>query len=312
MAHLTFSQALEGYYLHVRARRLSEHTLADYANTYRKFADYLDGDPLLTAITRNDIESFLASFDPDLISAKTLLNYHTGLAALYTWALSEGLVSCHVPRQVTPPDPEKKEIIPFTEADVKLMLASLERTKPYRRAGQLQPSDRALPNPLRNRAIILTLLDTGLRASELCSLRLANADLKNQRLTRVMGKGSRERTALLSAKTAKSIWRYLTTRPEARPKYALFPGDDDQPFQRQSLARLIKRIGDRAGVPNAHPHRFRHTFAINFLKNGGNIFVLQELLGHSSLEMVKHYLHLANLNTEEVHRHASPVANWNL
>lgn len=309
---LTFTQALDGYYLHLRARRLSEHTLADYANTFRKFAEYMADDPALTAIDRGDVQSFLASFDPELISAKTLLNYHTGLSAFYTWAVAEGLAPVHIVRQVAPPDPEKKEIIPYTEADVKLMLASLERTKPYHRAGQIEPSDRALPNPLRNRAIILTLLDTGLRASELCSLRLANADLKNQRLTRILGKGNRERTVLLSAKTAKAIWRYLATRPEAKPKYALFPGDDDQPFQRQSLARLIKRIGDRAGVPHAHPHRFRHTFAINFLKNGGNIFVLQELLGHSSLEMVKHYLHLANLNTEEVHRHASPVANWNL
>jgi integrase len=69
---------------------------------------------------------------------------------------------------------------------------------------------------------------------------------------------------------------------------------------------------DRAGVPDAHPHRFRHTFAVQFLKNGGNGYVLQSLLGHSTMEMVKTYLKLAQQDLDDGHHRASPVDNWGL
>lgn len=64
------------------------------------------------------------------------------------------------------------------------------------------------------------------------------------------------------------------------------------PLQKDSLYHIIEKIGLRAGVQNCHPQRFRHTFAIQFLRNGGNIYTLQAILGHTSLDMVKRYLHI--------------------
>ena len=73
---------------------------------------------------------------------------------------------------------------------------------------------------------------------------------------------------------------------------------------------LLQRVGERAGVRKVHPHRFRHTFAVNFLLNRGNVFALQRILGHTSLEMVNRYLAIAQADIEQAHREASPVANW--
>lgn len=81
---------------------------------------------------------------------------------------------------------------------------------------------------------------------------------------------------------------------------------------RTKLAEMFANIGKRAGVAGFHPHRLRHTFAVMYLRNGGNAFSLQHMLGHSSLEMVRYYLKLAQVDIDNVHRRASPVDNLRL
>ena len=86
------------------------------------------------------------------------------------------------------------------------------------------------------------------------------------------------------------------------------------------MLQLLNSLGAKAGVPDCHPHRFRHTFAVNFLRNGGNAYELQTAcpaltgmsLGHSTLEMVKTYLSLADADLENAHKRASPVEKWRL
>ena len=159
--------------------------------------------------------------------------------------------------------------------------------------------------------MILLMLDTGMRASELCGLRIHHVDLKNHRL-RVFGKGSKERMLPLSPTTAMALWKYLATRREAAMDERLFVSRRGRPYNRNALRQLIASLGDSAGVGDAHPHRFRHTFAINYLRNGADAYTLQMLLGHSTMEMVKTYLQLAHADAAKAHRRASPVANWDL
>lgn len=90
------------------------------------------------------------------------------------------------------------------------------------------------------------------------------------------------------------------------PKDKLFELDAE------SIRSLLKRLGERAGVNNVHPHRLRHTFAITYLRNGGDIYSLKYLLGHSTLVMVERYLHLTAADASNAHRKASPADNWRL
>jgi len=306
---ITLSQAIEGYFLAAHARRLSRHTMRDYDTTFRRFEAFLEDDPPLAEIGAAEVTEFLASLDH--LSDKTLLNYHTGLAALWTWAVKEGIVDGHVVRKVERPRPEQREIVPYSLSEVKAMLEACDRSRDYARPGKRR-CNHARPTALRDRAIILLLLDTGLRASELCNLRAGELDLKNRGLV-VMGKGDKERTVRISPRTAQATWRYLSTRDGAQgPNAYLFTSKEGLPMSRHTLRRMVTRAGRRAGVRGANVHRFRHTFAIQLLRNGGNIYALQRLLGHSSLEMVQRYLAIAQADIENAHQEASPVMNWGL
>ena len=307
MNTITFSQVVDGYLLFASARHLSPHTIRDYVTTYNKFSNFLDRDPPFESITIQQVEKFLADQN---VSKKTILNYHIGLSALWTWAVGEDLVQEHILHKVKRIKPEKKAIKPYTEEDIRNMLNSLDHTRVYSRPGKRDTSHR-LVYADRNRVIIFILLDTGVRVSELINLKLQEVDLRNRRIY-VMGKGSKERTIPISPRTGRVIWKYLTSRKEARLGEYLLVTNDDRKLTRSRVLRIIRTIGQRAGVMKATVHRFRHTFAINYLRNGGDAYSLQMMLGHSTMEMVKNYLSLAQADLDANHIQASPVSNWRL
>src|SRR3990172_2487221 len=308
MNTILFSKACEGFWLSLGARHISPNTIDDYSRTISKFAAFLGDDLPVTDITSRHIETFLASFNN--LSNKSLLNYYIGLSSLWTWLTKEELVPVHILRKITPPKAEQKEIIPFTEAEVKAIMSALNRSKIYVRQGR--NTDHALGSFERNRAILLLLLDTGIRASELCNLNVEDLDNRNNRVFVHQGKGMKERLLPFSPRTGQMIWRYLASRKDALPRDPLFLSKLNRSMGRTKLSAMFQAIGKHAGFPDVHPHRFRHTFAIQYLRNGGNAYTLQAMLGHSTLETVRIYLKLAQLDIDLVHRRASPVDNWRL
>lgn len=90
----------------------------------------------------------------------------------------------------------------------------------------------------------------------------------------------------------------------------LFPAANGRPLTASAVRKKLVALGARADVANSYPHRFRHTFAIQYLRNGGDVFTLQAILGHTTMTMVRRYLHLAASDVEQAHRRASPVDNW--
>jgi integrase/recombinase XerD len=324
MKSISLSQAIARYLAEAQADRLSSHTIADYTNSYRKLQAYLVSDRPLAGITVDDLLGFFADLASAArapggvaarparpIGAKQQLNIHTGLSALWSWAIRRGYVERHIVHEIRRPRPDKPAIIPLTQADLKAILAQCDRSIGYARAGQ-RVTDYQRPTGLRDRAIIIMLVDTGVRASELCELRLRDIDLRNARIT-VTGKGRKQRTLPLGPTCLKALSRYISEqRSEALVNEPLFLGVGSQAMTRDALLKLVKRLGDRAGIEGVHPHRFRHTFAIQYLRNGGNTRALQEALGHETLEMIRTYTAIAEADLVNGHRTASPAENWRL
>ena len=160
----------------------------------------------------------------------------------------------------------------------------------------------------------LTLLDTGLRVSELTRLTISDLNLEAEQITVTpygSGLKSKPRTVFIGKLSKSTLWRYLTGRDLELCDF-VFTSKLNRPMDRHSIRKVLCYLGDKAEVQNVYPHRFRHTFAIQYLRNDGDIYTLQRILGHSSLEMVKRYLAIAKADCETAHRKASPVDNWKL
>jgi site-specific recombinase XerD len=165
----------------------------------------------------------------------------------------------------------------------------------------------------RDKAILLFLLDTGCRVSEVINCKRIDLDLAAGRV-KVYGKGAEERFVYLGRTALKALWRYVNLyRPEPLPGHDyLFLTHNGHKMNRSGLTSLLKRLGREAGIEDVHAHRFRRTAAVEFLRNGGDVFTLQRMLGHSSLEMVRQYLALVDEDLAATHRRASPADNWGL
>lgn len=281
---MNLSEAIGEFIEARQAERLSPHTISDYTNTYNKFLAW-HGDASLGEIDAQAIRRFMASREG--LAKKTLLNYHTGLSSLWTWLVANGLADHNIVHMVKAPRPEIREIVPYTRSEVASLLAATQ-------AGQ---------HPERDQAIVLALLDTGMRSSELCGLRYRDVRWQT-RIIIVMGKGSKERYLQFGCRTMQAILEYTRPAHSSAPLFGL--------AGRDALRQLMERLGRRAGVPGVHAHRFRHTFAIEFLRNGGNVYVLQKILGHTTLDMVKRYLNLVSVDITKQMDRASPVRRWRL
>ena len=131
---------------------------------------------------------------------------------------------------------------------------------------------------------------------------------------KVIGKGNKERFVPITDNTKKALISYLNAwRIEPQNGCQnLILSEDGLPMTVGALLQMIKRLGAKAGIPRLHPHLFRHSFSVKFLVNGGDVMTLRRILGHTTLSVTEHYMHLADVHISLKHQSFSPVANLNL
>ncbi|MBN2386032.1 MAG: site-specific integrase [Anaerolineales bacterium] len=134
------------------------------------------------------------------------------------------------------------------------------------------------------------------------------------RICQDLHKGSKERFVYLGKSTKRARWRYISL-VRAEPVLGadnVFLSEDGRPIPQLYLANILAKVSKWGGVAKVHPHRFRRTAAIQFLRIGGNIFALQKLFGHETLDMIRHYMELTSDDVAVAHQQASPVDGWRL
>jgi len=306
---------LEGYHLSAQSEGKSPSTIAIVVASVRYLDQFLTSHNLSTNVSDIGVEE-LRRFIVYLrersrfarhrftkpqgghLSGHTINGYLRALQAFWSWLAREDFIQENPFARLKIPKAPRKVVPIFSDEQLQHLLAAIDITSSV---------------GYRDYTIILTLLDTGIRCSELTGLRLVDVNLES-RLLKVWGKGSKERLVPIGAKVQKALWKYMARyRPEPiTPRYdQVFLTRDGHPLTKDRLEAIVERYGKKAGITGVRisPHTFRHTMAVTFLRNGGDVFSLQRILGHSQLEVLRGYVNLAQSDISRMHRRNSPADN---
>jgi integrase/recombinase XerD len=285
---------------HLRLERgLAKNTADAYASDLHALFDALEqlGIHDLASVTRDDILDFLESEAQSGLESSSIARRLVAIKVFFRFLVEEALLRADVTEVME--SPRLWRLVPdfLGEQEVDALLRAYSGKEPLE---------------LRNRALLELLYASGLRATELVSLRLDGVDFR-EGILRVIGKGNKERMVPFG----KSAWTALSTYLEkARPlldrsgsALPLFLSRNGRPLTRARLWMIVKEAALRAGIrKNIYPHVLRHSFATHLLNHGADLRVIQEMLGHVSIATTQIYTHTDQERAVNAHRQFHPRA----
>ena len=275
---------LKEWALVLRGDGKSPRTIEGYADSIRQLAAFLErgGFPSLMEATAEHIREWLSNLRERGNKPATVNTRYRGVHAFYRWLVEEGEVRENPLARIRPPQVPESVQPYYTAEDLQLVLRSL-------RGRRLRAID-----AVRTRAVILILFDTGLRASELCSLRLEDVNWDAQTVVVRHPKGGNERVVSLGTTAMRSLMSYLRLCGNRLTKNAL------------KLA--LRRAFEPAGVEFKGIHAFRRASGIEYLRQGGQAEDLRVLMGWRSPEMIRRYVKAAEVErATSAHKRFSPA-----
>jgi site-specific recombinase XerD len=298
----------QGYILTCRSEGKSRSTVALYQVVLKNFRWFCRQNefPEAPTLTTMHIRHFLHYLSTESnrwgsnnaaarrpATMTTVSDYYRTLRGFFNWLEREDLLRDNPFARIRPPRVDQKVIQALTPPEIQRLfdLCSGRTTL-----------------DVRNKAILSVMIDTGLRVSELACLSLGDLDLDTGSILVRHGKGGKQRVVHVGASAQKALWKYIAVHRKSDSD-RLFINRNGDPLDVVGVKILIRRLGHRAGV-KVHPHKLRHTFAVSFLRAGGDVFSLQYLLGHSTLQMTQRYLQsLSADDAVNAHRKFSPLDN---
>ncbi len=276
---------------------LSRNTLASYRLDLTQFASWLNArhTKTLLAAEHGDVLAYLAHRVAGKSKASSTSRLLSSLKRFYQHALRQGKIAADPTLNIDSPKLPRGLPKVLTEADVEKLLAAPDVEEPL---------------GLRDRTMLETLYASGLRVSELVTLKTAQVSL-DMGVVRIIGKGAKERLVPLGEEALSWIKRYLK---EARPRIldkraadAMFVTSRGGAMTRQSFWHLLKRHAAHAGITRPlSPHTLRHAFATHLLNHGADLRVVQLLLGHSDISTTQIYTHVARERLKQLHAKHHP------
>lgn len=276
-ANLDLADAVGSFTRHLRAENLAPSTVATYVKALHQLNAFLvrQGMPTdVSAIRREHLEAFLVALQDSGHRPATVANRYRSLQQVFRWLVNEDEIRESPMARMRPPAVPDEPPPVLRAEELERLLAACAGTS---------FEDR------RDSAIIRLLASTGMRRGECVGLRVEDVDFDHE-VALVLGKGRRLRACPFDRQTSRALDRYLRVRKQHfdADSPSLWLGKKGR-LTDTGLAQVLRRRGVAAGMPKLHPHLFRHTFAHQWLSDGGTEGDLMRLAGWKSREMLSRY-----------------------
>lgn len=282
-------------YLH-NVKKTSNNTELSYKRDLSKMQHYMDGQGVdrLESITVTNLQSYVLYLEKQKFAAATVSRNIASIKAFYHYLCKEGVVKEDISDALKPPKIEKKAPEILTVEEINRMLE--------------QP-DVEHPKGIRDQAMLELLYATGIRVTELISLKVTELNLQMGFI--VCKDTSKERIIPFGTQARESLLRYLDkARDEMladKNSDILFVNCSGQPMSRQGFWKLVKYYAKKAGITaDITPHTVRHSFAAHLVENGADLRSVQEMLGHSDISTTQIYMNMSHNRIREVYAKAHP------
>jgi integrase/recombinase XerD len=288
---------LDAFLIHLRTeRRLSPNTVDSYGFDLRRFGEFVRGLSVPPeAFTRAHFLLFMSSLRDAGLSARSAARSLSSVRSFFRYLVREGFIPASPVAEVRAPRLGRPLPGYLTVTEV---------------MGLLDAPDRRTPEGLRDRAILSLMYASGLRATEVVTLRLENVET-HAGFLRVLGKGGKERVVPVAGTALDALHEYMES---ARPRFAgpkagnaLFLSRLGRPITRQTLWNRIARWAKASGIRRKiSPHTLRHSFAGHLLAGGADLRAVQSMLGHADIATTQIYTYVTPERLREIHRKHHP------
>lgn len=289
------------YTLYIKTEiKLSKNTCESYIRDITEYCTFLEKNRSIIDprdITVDDIRSFLSKLNREHITPSSQSRKLSSLKSFHKFLVLEKYADVNIAKLVSNPKKEKKLPTVLSIEEVEQLLSVLNEDNPLE---------------IRNKAMIELTYSSGLRVSELISLKISDLHMQ-MGIIDVFGKGSKERVVPINQNTLELLKRYLAnSRPHfenIKSKDYLFINRRGEQLTRQSFFLIIKEKAKLAGITkDISPHKLRHSFASHLLERGLDLRLIQELLGHEDISTTEIYTHINNIKLKEIYYNAHPRA----
>lgn len=296
---LDFDDAVELFIKDGKIRNIREHTIKYYRNELRSFKQILEAQDVTTypgEITADILREHVILYLREVKQLKiTSINTRLrAIRAFFNYLEKENYILKSPMKSISLVRDRKPVIATFSVQQLNEILK--------------QPDLKTFVG-VRDYTIMFLLIEVGVRANELVGLKITDINWHESAILIRNSKGYKQRLVPITATMKEQLRRYTALRGTIIDCDALFVTIDDTPLTKRQLQNRISNYGKCAKIDNVRcsPHTFRHTFAKLSVKNGAGIFELQQILGHTTMEMVKTYVNLFSDDVKEQHRKFSPL-----
>ena len=272
----------------LKVSRYSDHTIDSYKRDIDRFFEYLNKEGcLFDQVSKLHIRNFLSEELNRGVSARSCQRRMTALRRFYAYLVDEAIINSNPFLQVTAPKKSIRYPTTLSREQVETLL--------------LENSKRTDDIMLRDQALLELMYASGVRASELISIHFRDIDFRS-RTIKVFGKGKKERIVPFDKKAADTMVKYAKQcrpiiadrRVSSKAQDAFFLSNRGENLTVRGLEYILKQIELKTGCRyGLHPHELRHSFATHLLDNGADLRLIQELLGHESLDTTQVYTHVS-------------------